>query len=283
MRFLSWNIQWCRGTDGRVDPGRIAAEVRRLADPDVACFQEVAENYPELAGSRGENQVAALAREFPGYELAFAHGVDVPAGEGGRSRFGNLVVSRLPLQRVLRHSLPWPVDPGVPSMPRVAVEAVVEASFGPVRIVTTHLEYYSARQRAAQVERLRELHAEACAHARRPPLRPDKAGPFVPLARPSAAIVCGDFNMPPQDPSVARLLAPFDGGAPSLVDAWKTMHPGTPHAHTFHLYDRDPGETPYCCDYVLVSEDLAPRITGMRVDAATRASDHQPVIVEFRD
>ena len=283
MRLLSWNIQWCRGADGRVDPGRVAAEVRRLADPDIACFQEVAENYAELPGSHGETQVAALAREFPGYEIAYGFGVDVGDGAGGRKRFGNLIVSRLPVRRVLRHSLPWPADPEVPSMPRIAVEAVVEGGFGPIRVTTTHLEYYSARQRAAQIERLRELHAEACAHARQPPLLSDKAGPFVPQARPSASIVCGDFNMPPEDPGLKRLTAPFEDGTPGLIDAWQLAHRGQAHPHTFRLYAREPRETPYCCDYVFVSGDLAPRVLEVRIDGQTQASDHQPLIVEFRE
>jgi endonuclease/exonuclease/phosphatase family metal-dependent hydrolase len=283
VRLLAWNIHWCRGTDRRVDPGRIAAEVRRLADPDIACLQEVACNFADLPGSAGEDQVEALARELPGCQFAYGFGVDVPDGAGGRKRFGNLIVSRLPVLRVLRHSLPWPADPQAPSMPRVAVEAVIEAGFGPIRVVTTHLEYYSARQRAAQVERLRELHAEACAQARRPVLRSDEAGPFEPQLRPSAAILCGDLNMPPEDPSYARLVAPFDDATPRCVDAWRHAHPGAVHPPTFRLYERDPGEMPYCCDYVLVSEDLAPRIAAVRVDAATQASDHQPVIVEFRD
>ena len=55
----------------------------------------------------------------------------------------------------------------MPNMPRVALEAVVEAPWGLVSVVTTHLEFYSAKQRAAQVERLCELQAESAAHARR--------------------------------------------------------------------------------------------------------------------
>jgi endonuclease/exonuclease/phosphatase family metal-dependent hydrolase len=67
MRVLSWNVQWCRGMDGSVEPKRIAAEARR-ADPDVFCLQEVARNFPEMAGSAGEDQVEVLQREMPGYE-----------------------------------------------------------------------------------------------------------------------------------------------------------------------------------------------------------------------
>ena len=80
MRLLSWNVQWCRGMDGVVDPLRIAREARRLADPDVLCLQEIADNFRSLSGSRGEDQAELLAQAFPGYAAAYAWGVDVPDG-----------------------------------------------------------------------------------------------------------------------------------------------------------------------------------------------------------
>jgi endonuclease/exonuclease/phosphatase family metal-dependent hydrolase len=282
MRLLSWNIQWCRGIDGSVDPLRIAREARRLADPDVLCLQEVADNFAALAGSRGENQAALLAQAFPGYASAYAWGVDVPDGAGGRRRFGNMILSRLPLERILRHSLPWPPGSGAPSMPRIALEAVIEAPFGALRVATTHLEYYSASQRAAQVERLRELHAEACAHARAGAAPAGGDGPFRPTPRPQSAILCGDFNLRPDDPLHARLQAPFADGAPRLIDAWQCAHPGQAHPPSFRLYEPARGEAPYCCDFVLVSEDLAPRVQALSIDAETQASDHQPVVLELR-
>lgn len=268
--------------DGRVDPARIAREARRIADPDVVCLQEVAAGFAALAGSAGEDQSAILAHEFAGYEAHCAWGVDAPAA-GGRSRFGNMILSRLPVREVLRHSLPWPADPGVPSMPRVALEAVIAAPWGPVRVLTTHLEYYSERQRAAQVERLRELHAEACAHAAAgPPARPG-AGPFRHSARPAAAIVCGDFNLPPHDALHARLEAPFAQGAARLRDAWTVAHPELAHPPTFRVHDPGYEGTPYCCDFAFVTEDLAARIAAVRVDPHTQVSDHQPLVVEFRE
>jgi hypothetical protein len=142
MQLLCWNIQWCRGVDGVVDPARVAREARRF-DPDVICLQEVAANFPDMEGSRGEDQPLLLAREFPGYAIALVSGVDLP-GEPHRKRFGNLILSRLPMGRVMRYSLPWPAAPDVPTMPRVAVEAVIEAPFGPLRIITTHLEFFSS-------------------------------------------------------------------------------------------------------------------------------------------
>ena len=277
MQILNWNVQWCRGLDGAVDPARIAGEIRRLADPDVICLQEVAGNFPDLPGSRGEDQAHALAHAFPGYETCLVSGVDFPAPNGRRSRFGNLILSRLPVGRILRHSLPWPPAPDVPSMPRVAVEAEVKAPFGPVRVIATHLEYYSHEHRAAQVGRLRALHAEACSERQ----VVDQPGAFRIGRRPASAILCGDFNLPPEDPLREILIAPLAGNAPAFVDAWEALHPGTPHPHTFHVHERDDNKAPYCCDYVFVTEDLAPRLRAVRVDGETRASDHQPVIVEL--
>lgn len=275
MKLLQWNIQWCRGADGVVDPARIARAARELCDPDLCCFQEVAENFPALEGSAGENQPALLRALFPGYSAHFAWAVDVPDGAGGRRRFGNLILSRLPVQRVLRHSLPWPAHEGVPSMPRVALEAVIEAPWGPVRVTTTHLEYYSEVQRAAQVERLCEIDAEARAHAAATPSARYKAGPFQPFARPAPAILTGDFNMRPDDPLVARLQETFR-------DAWQIANPGRVQPPTFGVFDPKFPTAPYCCDYVFVSGELAPRVAAARVGSDCQASDHQPVIAEFR-
>jgi endonuclease/exonuclease/phosphatase family metal-dependent hydrolase len=54
-----------------------------------------------------------------------------------------------------------------------------------------------------------------------------------------------------------------------------------PHPHTFRVHEREKGQSPYCCDYVFVTADLAPRLRSIRVDGANRASDHQPVVVEL--
>lgn len=278
MRLLNWNVQWCRGVDGRVDPARIAAEVRRLADPEVICLQELAVNFPDLAGNSSEDQVHALARLFPGYATCFVSGVDVPSAGSRRGYFGNLILSRLPVGRILRHSLPWPAAAGVPSMPRVAVEAVIESPFGHVRIITTHLEYYSQPQRAAQIERLREIHAEACTEN----YVNDKPGIFRSWPRPKSAILCGDFNMPPEDPLHAQMQRKFSAGRmPRFIDAWQALNPGKPHPHTFRIHEKEEGESPYCCDYVFVTEDLVSLLKGVKIDGLTQASDHQPVIVEF--
>src|SRR5690349_18967449 len=102
MRLLSWNVQWCRGLDGVVDPARIVREARAFADPDALCLQEISVGFADLAGSRGEDQVQALRDELPGYAVFFASALDVPGPDGARQRFGNVIASRLPVGRVLR-------------------------------------------------------------------------------------------------------------------------------------------------------------------------------------
>ena len=267
MILLSWNVQWCRGMDGRVDPQRIAAEAKRLADPDVFCLQEIARNFPEMEGSAGEDQVDELKKAFPGYEAFFAPGVDIP-GKNGRRQFGNLILTRLPVGRVLRHVLPWPALADQRSMPRAAVEVVVDAPFRRLRVTTTHLEDYSATRRGAQIEHLARLHDEARAEHQ----RVDEPGSYESYGRGSGAIICGDFNLKPEDPHHRKML---DAG---FVDAWQALNPGRARQATFHLFD---GEPPYCCDYMFVTPDLVPRVRSLRIDVETKASDHQPVIVEF--
>jgi endonuclease/exonuclease/phosphatase family metal-dependent hydrolase len=281
MKLIQWNVQWCRGLDGKVDPARIVAGARAMGDFDVLCLQEVAVNYPDLAGSSGEDQPAMLAAALPGYEAAFGVPVDAPAGAGARRRFGNLVLSRYPLQQVFRHSLPWPAHDDVPSMPRMLLEVVVETPVGRLRVMTTHLEFYSNVQRAAQVERIRELHAEACGHARSKVSTKKDVGPFKPFPRPESAILCGDFNVPggTGDPDYARLQQPI-AGAPRLVDAWTLANPGVAQPPTFCLHDTTYGD-PYTCDFIFVTEDLAARVKRVVVDVETQASDHQPVLIEL--
>ncbi len=281
MKLLSWNIQWGRGMDGRVDLARILQTIRQEGDFDVICLQEVAVNFPGLPGSRGEDQIAELSAGLPGYTAIYGVATDIPDGRGGRSRFGNAILSRLPIGQVWRHLLPWPAEPGAPSMQRVLVEAVVASDVGPLRVMTTHLEYYSQRQREVQIAAIRSLHAEACAMSARMPLPEEAGGSFEVFPRPTQALLCGDMNFPASAPARARILAPFPGGEPGFRDAWDVLHPGEPHAPTVGIHKVDFVDRPECFDFVFVTEGLAGRLRAHGIDAATEASDHQPVWVEL--
>src|SRR5437879_8081762 len=184
-----------------------------MADFDVLCLQEVASNYPDLAGSSGENQYETLAGLLPDYTVVKGVATDVFAFRGERREFGNAIVTRLPILQAFRRLLPWPADPSVPSMQRSAVEVVLELPSSPLRVTTTHLEYYSAKQRAAQVEALRELQREAAGHAAAPV--PAKEGPFRTMPRPASGILTADFNFPPDDALHRHLQSPLAPGVPA--------------------------------------------------------------------
>jgi len=282
LKLISWNIQWCRGCDGRVDPARIARVASEMADFDVLCLQEVASHYPDLAGSSGENQYAALAELFPGYSVVKGVATDVPAPHGDRREFGNAIITRLPVLQLFRRLLPWPADPSETSMQRSALEVVLESPSGLLRVTTTHLEYYSLKQRAAQVEALRGLQIEAAGHAAAPV--PAKEGPYRTMPRPASAILTADFNFPPDDALHRHLQSPLAPGVPAYRDAWQLRHPGKAHAPTIGVHDKLqwPGP-PFACDFIFVTEDLAHRVEDVVVNGETDASDHQPVLLELRD
>jgi endonuclease/exonuclease/phosphatase family metal-dependent hydrolase len=170
-----------------------------------------------LAGSRGENQFAWPASLFPGFTAVEGIAVDVPHPSGERSQFGNLLLSRAPVQQVWRHLLPWPGDAGHADMPRIAIEAVIDArAIGPLRVTTTHLGCYAPLQRLAQIEALRTLHAQACSHRVQPAQADTSNGPFHWRLRPGAGLICGDFNCEPGSDAYRRLPDPFGDGTPAL-------------------------------------------------------------------
>lgn len=280
MKLITWNIQWGRGADGRVDLDRIVAHARRLADFDVLCLQEVSAGYADLPGCDGADQFQGLADRLTGFTPIAGIATDTPDSRGGRRTFGNMILSRFPVLQVFRHLLPWPADRGVPSMQRMALEATLDTPSGLVRVTTTHLEYYSGPQRAAQIERLRELHQEAVAHAAGSPPGALAEGPFVSLPRAAASVLTGDFNCPPGSAERARLLGAIDDATPAYRDAWELTHPGEAHAPTVGVFDKTQWpEPPFACDFVFVSHDLAPRVKAMQVDPTSDASDHQPVLL----
>ncbi len=282
MKLITWNVQWCCGVDGKVDPARIVTEAKRLADFDVLCLQEIADNFPHprLAGSAGEDQFALLATLLPGYTAIPGVATDHPSDNSRRRRFGNMIFSRIPVRQIFRYMLPYPFDPDFLAMPRMALEAVVSAPSGDVRVITTHLEYYSVKKRASQIDALRTIYAQGYEYSRDPHVMAIDGGPFQTHPRPAATVITGDFNMDPADPGHAQMLAPFADGTPPLSDAWELRHPGVPHAPTMCLYQKiDPMAPGYCCDFIFVSENLKARVQEVAVNTQLQASDHQPVVL----
>jgi endonuclease/exonuclease/phosphatase family metal-dependent hydrolase len=281
-KLISWNIQSARSPGGGADLGRVVAALDRFSEFDVLCLQEVACGFHARDGSPLGDQFSGLAARLPGYSLQCATPVDILAPDGLRCRMGTAIFSRYPVLQVLRHSLPWPADPAVMSMPRAALEVTLATPNGPLRVVSVHLEYFSASQRRAQVDRLRDLHREAVTHARKPGAGAPEGGPFAAVPRAAPAVLMGDFNMLPDSPDYARLLTPFTDGTPALRDAWHLVQPGRRHAPTVGLHDDGANAgTPFAFDFAFVSSDLAGRVRRVRIDGAETGSDHQALLLEL--
>jgi len=284
MKILTWNVQWFCGLDGVVDLPRVVAAAQAMADFDVLCLQEVAVNYPRLEGGAQEDQPRRLQQLLPDFDVCFGAAVDELAPDGrSRQRFGNLIASRLPVAQVHRYPLPYPADTtagGVRSMPRICVAATVMGAFGPVRVMTTHLEFYSPAMRLAQANELVRLHAQACALASHPPLFDDSGSAFQSKPHTPHCILTGDFNFETTDREYALVQSAVPG-ATRLRDAWPLANPGVPHAPTFRLHDQRYGPIPICCDFIFVSDTLTDRVQRVAVNAETRVSDHQPVLLEL--
>ncbi len=279
-RILSWNIQNGRGVDGVVSLERIARVCRALGEADVLCLQEVSRGLDLGAGPR--DQVAELCELFPGYEGLYGAAVDARGLGGNRWQFGNLLLSRLPVLSVRHHPLPRPCLASGRHMARIATETVVATSAGPLRVVNLHLEYHSADQRLAQVERLRGMQREADELAEHPPAA-DPHGPYRAVPHPVDAVYCGDYNMVHGGPEYRCMLEPLNGMVP-FVDAWEEACPGIDPAPTCGVHDRVQWpEGPHCRDFFFVTPRLSSRISDIRVDVATDASDHQPLLLELRD
>ena len=272
MNIISWNIQAAKGVDGDTRVDRIASVLEAMGDADIICCQEVMQD----TASEGADQVRQLAERFPDHEAFFGSAIDRPSA-GGRLRFGNLVLSRLPVLQCLLHKLPQPADSATRNMPRQAIEVIVQRGGRPCRIVTTHLEYFSATQRSAQVAYLAALYRETRARAADPAL---SGGPGLYASAPEteATILCGDLNLT-LDSADYRFLAGNDRDD-SLLDAWPLLHPGTDRPPTCGVFDRVQWqEGPHCRDYFFVAPELAAQVSAVTVNTETDASDHQPIML----
>lgn len=279
MRLLTWNIQCGKGCDGVTDLARIARIARETCDADVFCFQEVSSNFSKHDG--GGDQSAELAALLPGYFPVFRPAIETVDKAGGLHRFGNMTLSRLPIVQINNHILPWPGAGAGRSMRRHALEVTVQAPFGAVRIVNTHLEYHSAAQREAQIRRLLDLQQEASTSSKAPTRQPDE--PYESQTVAGASLLCGDFNFDVSDSQHAMIDRANRPGL-NYRDAWTASHGERERSPTCGIYDHAQWtEGPDCRDFIFATEDLIGRIRHVEVNLTTDASDHQPVLIELAD
>ncbi len=280
MELVTYNIQYGKGQDGRIDLERIASEV---SGADVIALQEVERFWPR---SDMADQVEFLAELLHDYYWVFGPGVDVhlPGStpkSNQRCQFGNMLFSKWPICFSRHHLLPKRGSTGPTSIQRSAIEATIDMRDTRIRITSIHLTHLSSETRLPQVNRLLEIHRDAV-HEGAPVSgdisvlnMPDQ---FNDQHIPTSAIMMGDFNAQPDSAEYQAIVGPVSdyGGRISspdgFVDAW-----------TEAGHDRSKGATsdvndfPAVLDYCFVSSNLRDKIRSCRVDVEATGSDHFPL------
>jgi endonuclease/exonuclease/phosphatase family metal-dependent hydrolase len=141
VRVVTWNVHSCVGADGRHDPLRTAAVLAGLG-ADVIGLQEVDWRHPRVAG---RDPLELLSARLG------LRGVAGPNLRDHRGDYGNALLTRFEVEEVRRHSLSHGGRE-----PRGAIDALLRAPDGPLRVLVTHLglKRIERRAQAAALHRL---------------------------------------------------------------------------------------------------------------------------------
>ncbi len=286
MKFVSYNIQYGFGQDGRFDPHRIADSIR---DADVIALQEVTRGYSRNGYADLVETFSAL---FPTHFVAFGPACDVLVDQetiNGRLRerrfqFGNMVLSRYPIRTSRNLLLPRNRTFDKLNLQRGALETVIEAPGGALRVYSVHLDHISPDERLAQIAFLKDRARLYCEEGGALTGVNEFGLPDPPL--PQEFLIMGDFNMEPEGAEYIAMVGRND------TYYGRTPRAGYPTDAEAHLKTRpedgyswisEDGSRRMHLDYCFVSGGLAGRLEACRVDTSARGSDHFPVWVELAE
>lgn len=271
MRIVTYNIQWGKGRDDRIDLTRIAGAVEGA---DIIALQEVERNWRE---QDFPDQAERLAELLPGYDWVYGPAVSLKGAAPHRRRqLGNMILSRWPISST--RTLPLPARPvfGHMNDEQAMTEAIIEADGLPFRLYNTHLNYLEQSQRIEQLEAVLRFIAEAPSRGG-PVTSPGKPEPgpgdewiVLPDGKlpimPEPAILLGDFNFTPHSREYRMVTEGFeDTLALAGTDVNTVTFPGGGI------------EPPQRLDYIFVTRGIASRSNTSWVDQEPDGSDHQPV------
>ncbi len=184
VTILSYNIHHAEGMDRKLDLDRIAAIIRD-SGADVAAIQEVDKGTTR---SQMVDQPAELARRSGLEHFVFGKTIDYQGGD-----YGNLVLSRFPIQSSRIHRFPNTAA----AEQRGAVEAEIAPPGGQhFRLFATHLDFgRSSDSEFDRQEAIRMVNS-----------RVELSG--------QPAVFAGDFNCTPDSRTIQTIL-----------ESWKSAHP----------------------------------------------------------
>lgn len=285
MKLVTYNTQYGVGRDGRYDLDRI---VRAVDGADIVSLQEVTRNFMR---NDMADMVDGLARLLPDYFHVYGVAMDIDFGMLGtdgkpankRLQFGNMVLSRWPIVASRNLLLPRSKRLSRGNLQRSALEALIMAPSGPLRVYSVHTDHVSQEERIAQIRHLKErVYAFA---AEGGVLTGAAEYGFPELPSPEEFVLMGDFNMVPGSPEhlvMTGVPDPVEGPqivAHHPVDAY-TLAGGVPDGSVSWTDTTHPEKT-RLIDYVFVQANMAARVKSVRIDSDASGSDHQPVWVEL--
>lgn len=282
MLLATYNIHFAYGADGTEDLDRVT---RDIENADIVCLQEVGQHWRR---NDFRDQAAEIAARL-NYHYVFGSAFDVDASYvetdgrvvNRRRTFGNMVASRWPIRTA--RMLPLPKRPAAAKfdLARCAVEAVVQAPAGDLRVYSVHISHASYERRLNQINAIIENADRA----------PEEGGAWDhtrsqdwtegwPTPRPAAsAVIMGDLNFVADDPEYAVIAAPPGGNGPTWHDAWRLAG----HAPSEGRSLAHGGKSPRRIDHAFVTSDLAPRVRRAWIDNTATGSDHYPLFVELAE
>ncbi len=293
MKLVSYNIQYTKGRDGRFDTARIVAA---LQGADIIALQEVERNWPR---SGMTDQVADLAALLPDYYWVYCPAFDMDASElaadgtvvNRRRQFGNMLLARWPIMWSRNYVLPKLGTVEKFNMDAAALEGVIDAPGGPLRVWSIHLSAVSPRDRLMQIEYLLDLHNRAGTTGGpwtgEPMIRGDSlwaAGGGEP-PMPRDAIWMGDFNSQPDSAEYSAIVGPVDQWYGHVQSTDRLANSWTLAGH--HRDERvsrpteEEGRVDAQLDYCFVSPGFAGRVRSCHINMDAAGSDHQPVWTEI--
>jgi endonuclease/exonuclease/phosphatase family metal-dependent hydrolase len=283
MKFASFNVQYGIGLDGKFDPARIIEAVRQA---DIVALQEVTRNFDRNGNSDLPEVFASLT---PDRYHAFEAGAVTDAGSAmvdGRMRmqfteFGNMILSRFPILSIRNILLPRTRSYDKLNIQRSALECLIAAPGGALRVYSVHLDHRNPAERIAQIaflkERLANYGGEGGA------VTGGSEFGFPELPHTDDYVVMGDFNMMPEQPEYLAMAGPKDlyygrtASAAFPIDALDQL--GRRKEGDFTWEEPAKPDIRQYLDYVFVSGTLVRRLRDGWVDTACIASDHKPVWV----
>ena len=306
MKIVTYNIRYGFGLDHRGNLRRIADTVQGA---DIIALQEV-ERFWHRSGMT--DQPERLGELLPFHHWVYCPSFDVDAStlhddgrvHNRRRQFGPMLLSKWPILSARRIVLPHLSTVSLFNFASGAIEGVIAAAVGPLRVYSVHLSSISPRERLLQVDALLDSHERThrvgavwTGNAGLPNPAGNGCSAYLDWSNgepappsPRHTLLMGDFNCVAESPEYVRIVGERDPvygrgmHTDDFVDTWEVAREttGMPTSWWPDPPDRAPGHA-LRLDYCFASSGLASSVSRAWVDVDADGSDHKPCWVEIDD